>query len=49
MIQVNKERITASLNKLDELAETIGLDLEDRFPEMQPTGHTHQFRPTIAL
>ena len=49
MIQVNKERITASLNKLDELAETIGLDLEARFPEMKPTGHTHQFRPTIAL
>ena len=49
MIQVNKERITASLNALDELAETIGLDLEARFPEMKPTGHTHQFRPTIAL
>lgn len=49
MIQVNKERITASLNKLDELAEAIGLDLEVRFPEMKPTGHTAKLRPTVTL
>lgn len=41
MIQVNKERTTASINKLDELAETIGLDLEARFPEMKPTVQTN--------